>query len=319
MNIYNKSSVYLDFIKNSITSTSNSLSNKVSDFNMDKYKTNFLFNAMCAKQFIDRDEHFKLKYIVLNTIKNNKKKAVVVVKNKDNLNHYICKVYKLKDKVLTEQLENEKQIYMKLRNISNEYISNYIDYFECDEYIYFITEFVDGITLTKYINENDITSKVDSFIKQCLLGLQFLHEHNIIHGDIKTDNLMINTSLDLIKIIDFDLSFICDDAEYYSTSVFGTTKFIAPESYDIGIYSTKSDVWSLGIVLYIMLTKRYPINELNSIVSGSYNILSRRNMFKHIDYSDINSKCKLYDVVKKMLIFNIDNRCNITELLQILL
>lgn len=152
-------------------------------------------------------------------------------------------------------------------------------------------------------------------------AVRFLHMNKIIHCDLKLENVMISPD-NTVKIVDFDLSKLCDDSlEYMSDAMIGTEKYLAPESYDLHIYSSKSDVWALGVILYVLITKRFPVNSLcfNDACSNMY----RMNKFKLIDYDILKKEIRkkkydtsLYPLVKKMLKFNERDRIDISDILK---
>ena len=156
---------------------------------------------------------------------------------------------------------------------------------------------------------------------QIINAVSFLHENNILHCDMKLENIIINDELN-IKIIDFDLSIVCDNDEgYISNTIFGTLQYIAPESYDLCIYSKKTDIWQIGIILYILITNKFPHDTNEITIINSYSNLCRQNLFKHIDLSipkHIISKKKycssLYKLLEHMLNFNDKCRYDIKQI-----
>ncbi len=241
--------------------------------------------------------------------------AVYLVKDRYN-NKYIlklrsCPQYSDQDNI--NEVVDEVQVFKLLKEYTqlNEYHENIIkpcEYKNGDCYHYFIYEYFNGINLGDYmkrhkrLNQNTIIK----IFKQIVSGLAYLHNLNIIHGDLKLENVVINKDYN-IKIIDFDLSTICTDIEgYIGHSVCGTIDYIAPESYDLCIYSKKSDIWSLGIILYMMMTGK-PLYSATISFSDSYNIISKRNEFKHlnINYKGLKEKYdeRLVDLLKQMVSF----------------
>ncbi|KAK9168871.1 hypothetical protein Syun_001011 [Stephania yunnanensis] len=96
------------------------------------------------------------------------------------------------------------------------------------------------------------------YLRNIIAGLMYLHAHNIVHGDIKPDNLLITTQ-DTVKILDFSVSqiFVDDNDELQRSP--GTPVFTAPECCLGSKYHGKAaDTWALGITLYRMVVGRYP-------------------------------------------------------------
>ena len=303
-----KISLCLNMLK-STTSRNNKSSTK------NIYNNYNFYGSDTVVQYLKNDEYFKSKYSFIKTIKSTNSKCVVVIKNKYNVK-YLCKMTIINRNLY--DVINESNICKVLLKTHNKYISNYIDYYKCDKYMYFINEFIEGMTLSSYITYHCLTKeKTIKIISQILKGLTFLHQNNIMHCDIKTDNIMINKS-ENVKIIDFDLSRISNKGQILTDSVFGTKNFIAPESYDLCLYSYKSDIWSLGIVCYILINKNYPIKDYFTMVKNRSNVTVRRNMFKHPEsISPLNnSGDELNKIILSMLKFNLDDRPTTEKLLE---
>jgi serine/threonine protein phosphatase PrpC len=125
-------------------------------------------------------------------------------------------------------------------------------------YLYTITEFIDGQTLTQWMIDNpkpDLET-VRGIVEQIAKGLQAFHRMEMLHQDLRPNNIMIDRT-GTAKIIDFgstSISGIADDA----LEILGTAQYTAPE-YFLGEGGTsKSDIFSLGVIAYQMLTGRLP-------------------------------------------------------------
>lgn len=289
-------SIYLDLLKGSMGT-----------FNYND--TSIIYNKLNknTKYYLSKNKKFTDSYVIIDTFKNSKNKGVFVIKDKNN-KKYVCKI-------CTNKLTNEIKIAKKLYNIESNFIANFKEYFSCEDYDYIITEYINGKTLGSYLKDNKLQeNKILNIVKQIVFGMLFLKKNNIIHCDIKCDNIMI-TNDEKVKIIDFDLSQITNKNEFILNGVFGTRKYISPESHDINIYGIKSDIWSLGVILYRMITKKYPIN--NEYNMGCSMSITRYNMFKHIDFDIINKSVNtklIRKLTKEMLCFNVDKRIGIYEL-----
>ncbi|XP_058791478.1 serine/threonine-protein kinase nekl-2-like isoform X2 [Phymastichus coffea] len=101
---------------------------------------------------------------------------------------------------------------------------------------------------------------------QILLGVHHIHSKNILHRDLKPENIMLTGRMgDIVKIGDFGLS---RDLQEYNLSHAGSYYYVAPEMLRKQPYDFKSDVWSMGVVLYEMLTKElaFPASNIEEIV-----------------------------------------------------
>ncbi len=128
------------------------------------------------------------------------------------------------------------------------------------KFLYHVTEYFDGKTLQQWMLDNPKPDleKVRSIIEQIVLGLRAMHRKDILHLDLKPSNVMINAQ-GLVKLIDFGSSLAASTAEDTKTSHHaGTADYAAPEHL-LGVKpSSLSDIYSLGVITYEMLTGFLP-------------------------------------------------------------
>lgn len=214
-------------------------------------------------------------------------------------------------------VKSECQILQKLDHPN---IINYLDFFEDEENVYVVTEYVEGRNLfhlyweqNKVMHENDAAQLMKALIK----ALIFWHSNNIIHRDVKLENIMLactddNIDYRNVKIIDFGVATDwVNKKEAYSTLV-GTPYYMAPEVFDQN-YDNKCDVWSAGVVLYILLSGTYPF-EAESTPS-LYELVNIKDVqFPHVRWKKISSTVK--DLLKKMMQRNAKKRISLEEWLK---
>ncbi|KAJ6642699.1 Mitogen-activated protein kinase kinase kinase 12 [Pseudolycoriella hygida] len=105
-------------------------------------------------------------------------------------------------------------------------------------------------------------ARLVAWAKQIALGMQYLHDHKIVHRDLKSPNVLIGANK-TVKIIDFGMS--CEWNEISTKKSFaGTIAWMAPETIRSGPWSEKVDIWSYGVVLWEMLSCKIPYEGLNS-------------------------------------------------------
>ena len=146
-----------------------------------------------------------------------------------------------------------------LKNLDHPNIVKYYDYFEEEDYIYLMMEYLEGGTLKEYItNKKEITEdEARKIIKQLLVALSYLHYvSDICHRDVKPENIMFRNKNDIneLKLLDFGLSSDSFESKN-SLENCGTLIYMAPEQISKMIYSKAVDVWSVGIILYMLLNK----------------------------------------------------------------
>ena len=173
----------------------------------------------------------------------------------------IIKKNKAKEKDI-ELVRNEIDI-MKL--CYHPYVVHLLDHFENGEYIFIVMEYIKGGSLTDYMKSkkfNFTERRAAELIYQLAKGLKYLHKYGIIHRDLKPDNIMLTEASDKgnIKIMDFGLSKILGKKEK-STDGFGTLTFVSPEVLIRKPYNKEVDIWSLGVILYLMLSGDLPFDD----------------------------------------------------------
>ena len=137
-----------------------------------------------------------------------------------------------------------------------------LDHLENNDYIYIITEYIEGGTLGQYFKKkkfNFSERQATSIMSQIANGVKYLHQYGIVHRDLKPDNIMITQQNDygVIKIMDFGLSKIVSPNERMVDG-YGTLSYVAPEVLLRTPYNKEVDIWSLGVILFYMLSGRLP-------------------------------------------------------------
>ena len=134
-------------------------------------------------------------------------------------------------------------------------------------------------------------------MRQMLSAVKHLHIHGIVHRDLKPENFLLasNESDSEIKLIDFGLSKRFTNKHMHT--VVGTPFYVAPEVLK-GDYDNQCDIWSLGVILFILLCG-YPPFEGNSNKEIFNHILHQELIFDQKDWKDLSSGCK--DLVSSML------------------
>jgi Ca2+-binding EF-hand superfamily protein len=215
-----------------------------------------------------------------------------------------------------ELVRNEIDI-MKL--CYHPYVVHLLDHFENGEYIFIVMEYIKGGSLTDYMKSkkfNFTERRAAELIYQLAKGIKYLHKYGIIHRDLKPDNIMLTEASDKgnIKIMDFGLSKILGKKEK-STDGFGTLTFVSPEVLIRKPYNKEVDIWSLGVILYLMLSGELPFDDPDDI---------EQNIAKSIVYEDVKfppekfskrSKAVI-DLIKGCLTKDPKNRIKIDEILK---
>ena len=146
-----------------------------------------------------------------------------------------------------------------LKHLDHPNIVKYYDYFEEEDFIYLMMEYLEGGTLKQFINSKSVITEDEArkIIRQLLTALSYLHYTcDICHRDVKPENIMFTNKGDIngLKLLDFGLSSDCFESKNYLENC-GTLIYMAPEQINNLIYSKAVDVWSIGIILYMLLNK----------------------------------------------------------------
>ncbi|MFA7240244.1 MAG: serine/threonine-protein kinase [Sulfuricellaceae bacterium] len=124
---------------------------------------------------------------------------------------------------------------------------------------YIVMEYVKGETLKKYCSAESLLpiGKVVAIIYKCCMALDFAHKHGVIHRDIKPANILLAQGGD-IKITDFGVAQIASSQQTQMAGMLGSPAYMSPEQVRELPLTTQTDIYSLGVVLYEMLTGRLP-------------------------------------------------------------
>jgi len=177
-------------------------------------------------------------------------------------------------------------------------------------------DFANGGDLGKCLTKQKETGtylkeeQVLDWFTQIILAIKHIHSNNILHRDLKTQNIFL-TSKGQVKVGDFGISRILKSTEDLAVTAIGTPYYLSPEICEKKPYSYKSDVWSLGCLLYEMLSFKRPFQS-SSIVTLVIAILSGKYKPLPVHWSK-----EIKELVDKMLSVNPDDRPSIDEILNL--
>jgi serine/threonine protein phosphatase PrpC len=188
-------------------------------------------------------------------------------------------------KFLSTDLEDDADAIERF--LMEEWITRRLDNVHClkafdskrqRNYLYTVTEYIDGQTLTQWMHDNPQPSldEVRRIVDQVARGLQAMHRREMIHQDIRPDNIMIDRS-GTVKIIDFGSTRVAGVAELGAETdlILGTAQFTAPE-YFLGYEGTpQSDIFSLAVLTYHLLSHQLPYG---AAVSKAYSLAAQRKL-----------------------------------------
>lgn len=152
------------------------------------------------------------------------------------------------------------------KNTDHPNLVRLIEVLEEEEKIYLVFEFCECGDLTKHFQKVGVLDEVQTrdFLTQIISGLGYLHSQNIIHRDLKPQNILI-TKVDgkpQLKIADFGFAKETQPQDMSST-ICGSPLYMSPQLLNMTEYSPKADIWSLGVIMYEMVTGNKPIEANN--------------------------------------------------------
>ena len=193
----------------------------------------------------------------------------VVYKAYDNIDDRIVAIKILKDEYLSNEefkrrFKNESKAIAVLShpNIVRVYNVSFGDRIQ-----YIVMEYVDGITLKEYIEQQGVINWKETvhFMGQILAALQHAHDKGIVHQDIKPQNILLLQD-GTIKVTDFGIArFSRVDSNTTSDKAIGSVHYISPEQARGEVTDEKADIYSVGVVMYEMLTGQLPFQSDSAV------------------------------------------------------
>lgn len=152
--------------------------------------------------------------------------------------------------------------YTKLKEIRHPNIVEVFDVVSLDDGEVIIEEFADGLNVADIISKEKYSYRAaKKVLLQICEALKTLHGLGIVHRDIKPENIII-TSNGKAKLLDFNASRIYTPQKQKDTVILGTIGYASPEQYGISQSDEKSDIYSIGVMLNVMLTGKHPSERL---------------------------------------------------------
>eukprot|EP00915_Cephaloidophora_sp_WS-2016_P005473 GHVH01007285.1.p1 GENE.GHVH01007285.1~~GHVH01007285.1.p1 ORF type:complete len:522 (+),score=95.80 GHVH01007285.1:335-1900(+) len=242
---------------------------------------------------------------------------VVLCKDRTTGNEAAVKVMAKRSLKLSDDLKLLMREVELLKSLDHPNIMKIFEFFEDDNHFYVVGEVYRGGELFDEIVRRKKFTEPDAkvVVRQILSGISYLHQRNISHRDMKPENILLEKEdeIEALKIIDFGLSTVYE-AKKNQLSMkerTGTAYYVAPEVLK-GSYNEKCDVWSVGVILYILLSGCPPFHGQNES-----EILKRveqgRFTFRLPQFERISEQGK--NMIRACLLFNPEQRLSAQELI----
>ena len=198
----------------------------------------------------------------------------------------------------TEEIFNLTREGKLISNLNHPNIIKIYCYYAYENYLYNVMEYAKGGELTQLINSKDEIpeTKIKDIFKQIYSAVKYLHNKNIIHRDLKTNNIVfLDEEKTHVAIIDFGISSTSCGGDVLKA---GTLKYLPPEilTGDTFKNSNKIDMWALGIILYLLYFKKFPFD------GKDFSEIKKRIHYEPVFYpKNIKIRKTLINLIDKLL------------------
>jgi len=289
---------------------------KKSDTSQSNNKNSVPQNSATTKTYVGEEkESYKKKYKVVQKIGSGSfgkvYKVIHLITNQ-------IRAMKLINKETILYQDDEKKFLKEIEilcKLDHPHIIKIFEYYEDESYYYIVTELCEGGELFEQIVKNQSFNESDASIimKQLFSAVFYMHSKGILHRDLKPENILLESKSGemFIKIIDFGTSNYFQNNTKFKLKI-GTPYYIAPEVIKQN-YTNKCDLWSCGVILYILLSGTAPFNGstdeeiMENVSSGKYD-------FEDDIWEDVSSEAK--NLINKLLTYDPEKRINAEEAIQ---
>nr|KAF6460758.1 NIMA related kinase 5 [Molossus molossus] len=207
------------------------------------------------------------KYDVIKAIGEGAFGKAYLAKGKLDSKHCVIKEINFAKMPIQEKEASKKEVIL-LAKMKHPNIVTFFSSFQEDTRLFIVMEYCDGGDLMKRINRQRgvlfSEDQILSWFVQISLGLKHIHDRKILHRDIKTQNIFLSENGVVAKLGDFGIARVLNNSMELAQTCVGTPYYLSPEICQNKPYNNKTDIWSLGCVLYELCTLKHPF-EGNSL------------------------------------------------------
>uniref|UniRef100_A0A1I8G6F9 non-specific serine/threonine protein kinase n=1 Tax=Macrostomum lignano TaxID=282301 RepID=A0A1I8G6F9_9PLAT len=233
-------------------------------------------------------------------------------KHQKDRRQYVLKKISLVNASQKERKSAEQECKL-LSQLKHPNIVGYRDSFELEGILYIVMAYCEGGDVyTKLKEQKGVPlpeRQIVEWFVQVAMALQYMHERNILHRDLKTQNIFLTRSK-IIKVGDLGIARVLDSSNDMAKTLIGTPYYMSPELFSNKPYNHKSDVWALGCCVYEMATLKHAFNA-RDFSSLSYKILKGRTPDMPTQYSS-----ELLELMRSMLNLSPEKRPSVNRILR---
>uniref|UniRef100_K1RCF7 non-specific serine/threonine protein kinase n=1 Tax=Magallana gigas TaxID=29159 RepID=K1RCF7_MAGGI len=227
---------------------------------------------------------------------------------------YAMKVIDLKELLWEERDLAEKEANL-LTTLQHQYILHAVTTFQEKETLCIVTEFCDHGDLEQYLKSRKGKSleeqRIVEWFRQICSALEYLHGRNVLHRDIKTQNIFLTGTEMTAKLGDLGLAKVLESSFQKALTFCGSPYYMSPEILACKAYDSKSDIWAMGVCMYEMATLKRPFNAHRMQQLVFEIVHGQMPPMPNDEYSS-----QLIEIIERMICRNPDERPSATELLQ---
>ncbi|XP_016887319.1 serine/threonine-protein kinase Nek3 isoform X2 [Cynoglossus semilaevis] len=223
------------------------------------------------------------RYSILRVIGEGSFVRALLVRTRSSQEEHVLKEIRLPKS--HSKLEDSRREAILLSRMKHPNIVAFREAFEVDGLLCVVMEFCSGGDLLQRIKQQKsaqfCVNDILRWFSQMCAGARYIHDKRVLHRDLKSKNIFL-TENGTVKVGDFGSACILNSSKAYAQTYVGTPYYVAPEIWENKPYNNKSDVWSLGCVLYELCTLRHPFqasswkNLILKVCRGSYPPLPRQ-------------------------------------------
>jgi serine/threonine protein kinase len=240
-------------------------------------------------------------YEILREIYISSRSHVFLAKDLDTHQNIVIKTPSAEMRNDSQYLENFMLEEWVAKRIDNAHVAKAIEPNRKRHFLYLVNEYIEGISLSQWMIDNPKPSleQVRNIISQVTKGVQAFHRQEMLHQDLRPNNIMID-SHNTVKIIDFGSTYIAGASDINTEQVLrGTMRYSAPE-YFLGQWGTQSsDIYSIAVITYQMLSGKFPYNA--NIAQANSITAQRRLKYRSIITEDSELPLWIDDALQRAL------------------